>query len=100
MQAVFDVFDVSLILLFQLDPPPSEPVYLIAERGIHLYLREYANLEDIGLLDQYPAAVKPVFAEELHWRFNAHYQRNEQNRELNALVEAQRLDAKMKCTKS
>jgi len=35
----------------QLIPPPSEPLYLVAGFAIHLYLREFSNIEDLGLSD-------------------------------------------------
>ena len=35
----------------QLDPPPEDPLYLVSVRAVHLYLREQADLEDLGLAD-------------------------------------------------
>ncbi|KAI0317320.1 hypothetical protein OF83DRAFT_1083676 [Amylostereum chailletii] len=35
----------------QLEPPPTEPLYLVAGFAVQLYLREYSNLEDFGFAD-------------------------------------------------
>jgi len=35
----------------KLNPPPTEPLYLVSILPIHLYLRDLAHLEDLGLSD-------------------------------------------------
>ncbi|KAI9444283.1 hypothetical protein H4582DRAFT_1920585 [Lactarius indigo] len=35
----------------QLDPPPPGPLYLVSILTVHLYLREFADLENLGLSD-------------------------------------------------
>ncbi|KZV65463.1 Metallo-hydrolase/oxidoreductase [Peniophora sp. CONT] len=37
----------------QLDPPPTEPLFLVASYVVQLYIREYADLEDFGLVDSF-----------------------------------------------
>ncbi|PFH48651.1 hypothetical protein AMATHDRAFT_64951 [Amanita thiersii Skay4041] len=32
-----------------LDPPPEHPLFLVSIRGVHLYLREMSDLEDLGI---------------------------------------------------
>jgi ribonuclease Z len=35
----------------QLADPPKHPLYVVTIRSVHLYLKEYHELEDIGLCD-------------------------------------------------
>jgi ribonuclease Z len=58
----------------QLDPPPSEPVYLVTLRAIHLYIREYSDLQDVGLEDVSGNGVVTVMCEALHWKRPIAYQ--------------------------
>ncbi|KAI0251929.1 hypothetical protein BJV78DRAFT_1207788 [Lactifluus subvellereus] len=54
----------------QLDPPPSEPLYLVSILPIHLYLREFSNLEDLGLSDSTDTSngVIPILSDVLNPR--------------------------------
>jgi len=58
----------------QLNPPPTEPIYVIANRFIHLYIREWSDLEDLGLYDKCGHGVKTVLSEALHWKNVREYQ--------------------------
>ncbi|VDB95582.1 unnamed protein product [Peniophora sp. CBMAI 1063] len=52
----------------QLDPPPTEPLFLVGPYVVHLYIREYAEVEELGLLDGYEAGttdVVPILSEAL-----------------------------------
>ncbi|KAF9466199.1 beta-lactamase-like protein [Collybia nuda] len=57
-----------------LDPPPSEPLYLVTIRAVHLYLREFSDLQDLGLDDPSGNGVITVMAESLHFRQLGVYQ--------------------------
>ncbi|KAG2349292.1 hypothetical protein BDR05DRAFT_943308 [Suillus weaverae] len=37
----------------QRDPPPEEPLYLISNRMVFLYLRDYNPLEELGFSDMH-----------------------------------------------
>ena len=50
-----------------LDPKPTEPLYLVAFRSIHLYLQEYSELEDIGLTDPSGGVVR-ILSDVTHWK--------------------------------
>ncbi|KAH9990962.1 hypothetical protein BJV74DRAFT_920412 [Russula compacta] len=54
----------------QLDPPPQEPLYLVSILPIHLYLREFAHLEDLDLSDSTdtPNGVIPILSDVLNPR--------------------------------
>ncbi|KAH9174677.1 hypothetical protein EDB89DRAFT_1949681 [Lactarius sanguifluus] len=54
----------------QLDPPPPGPLYLISLLTVHLYLRELAELENLGLSDSTdtPNGVIPILSEVLNLR--------------------------------
>jgi len=45
--------------------PPAEPLYIIGNHGVWLYLQEYNDLEDIGIGD--PSAVRLIQAENVHF---------------------------------
>jgi hypothetical protein len=45
--------------------PPAEPLYIIGNYGVGLYLQEYNDLEDIGIGD--PSAVRLIQAENVHF---------------------------------
>ncbi|KIM28972.1 hypothetical protein M408DRAFT_329016 [Serendipita vermifera MAFF 305830] len=50
----------------KLSPPPTEPVYLVCTRGTWSYLKEYNELEDLGLDE--PSGVRAIFCESLEHR--------------------------------
>lgn len=52
----------------QLDPPPEEPLYLISNRMVFLYLRDYNALEELGFSEDALARVVPILSDEIHWR--------------------------------
>ncbi|KAL4253032.1 RNase Z family protein [Abortiporus biennis] len=52
----------------KLNPPPTEPLYLIALRGHHLYLREQADLEDLGFDRADGNGVIQILSDTLNWR--------------------------------
>ncbi|KAG1723801.1 hypothetical protein EDB19DRAFT_1915912 [Suillus lakei] len=52
----------------QLDPPPEEPLYLISNRMVFLYLRDYNALEELGFSEDARARVVPILNDEIHWR--------------------------------
>ncbi|TFK29593.1 hypothetical protein FA15DRAFT_752407 [Coprinopsis marcescibilis] len=63
----------------ELDPPPSDPLYLVSIRTVQLYLQERQQLEELGIrcVDHPTDAeggVIPVMSEALHWRFPGSYQ--------------------------
>ncbi|KAF4591050.1 hypothetical protein EYR40_009650 [Pleurotus pulmonarius] len=58
----------------QLDPPPTQPLYLVALRAVHVYLREYSDIEDLGLFDGSPSGVVTIMSESLHWKRPERYQ--------------------------
>lgn len=49
-----------MFVIWQLDPPPTLPLYLIAGRAVHLYLREQSNIEDYGLTRDNNSGVKTI----------------------------------------
>ncbi|KAG2141301.1 hypothetical protein DEU56DRAFT_275902 [Suillus clintonianus] len=52
----------------QLDPPPEEPLYIISNRMVFLYLRDYNALEELGFSEDARARVVPILSDEIHWR--------------------------------
>ncbi|TFK75060.1 hypothetical protein BDN72DRAFT_758625 [Pluteus cervinus] len=62
----------------QLNPPPTEPLFLVTIRPVHLYLRELSDLYDLGLdLEdeslssgsfKKTAGVVPIMSDALHFR--------------------------------
>ncbi|KAJ7813157.1 hypothetical protein B0H14DRAFT_3751159 [Mycena olivaceomarginata] len=55
----------------QLDPPATQPLYLVSIHKLHLYLRELANIEDLGLDD--PNGVVTVISDALHIKRSGDY---------------------------
>jgi ribonuclease Z len=47
---------------------PDQPLYLIANRATQLYLREYQDLQDLGIDDEGPAGVRVITCEDIEWR--------------------------------
>ncbi|KAK7437378.1 hypothetical protein VKT23_018623 [Stygiomarasmius scandens] len=52
----------------KLDPPPSQPLYLVTIRAIHLCLRELSDVQNLGLFDPVENGVISVMSPALHWR--------------------------------
>lgn len=61
------------LLYRQLNPPPEHPLYLVSIRGIHLYLRELSDVQDLGLNDPSGNGIIPVLSESMHYRTNGAY---------------------------
>ncbi|KAF7370999.1 hypothetical protein MSAN_00734100 [Mycena sanguinolenta] len=55
----------------RLDPPATQPLYLVSIHKLHLYLRELANIEDLGLND--PNGVVTVISDALHIKKSGDY---------------------------
>ncbi|KII91109.1 hypothetical protein PLICRDRAFT_37799 [Plicaturopsis crispa FD-325 SS-3] len=55
----------------QLDPLPQEPLYVVSNWPILLYISEYSDVEDLGLSDS-GNGVRLVSSEALHWRKPMH----------------------------
>lgn len=49
-------------------PPPPGPLYVIGVRNIILYLREYNEIEDLGLDRKDGRGVVMILADALNWR--------------------------------
>ncbi|KAG1876634.1 hypothetical protein DFJ58DRAFT_865981 [Suillus subalutaceus] len=45
-----------------------QPLYLISNRMIFLYLRDYNALEELGFSEDARARVIPILSDEIHWR--------------------------------
>jgi hypothetical protein len=60
-------------LFWQLNPPPEHPLYLVSIRGIHLYLRELSDVQDLGLNDPSGNGIIPVLSESMHYRKSGAY---------------------------
>jgi hypothetical protein len=58
----------------QLDPPPTEPLYLVVIRAVQLYLRELSDIQDLGLDDPSGNGVIIIMSEALHWKQTGAYQ--------------------------
>ena len=58
----------------QLDPPPTEPLYLVSILAIHLYLRDLAYLEDLDLSNSMDTqnGVIPILSDVLNPRGGHH----------------------------
>lgn len=59
-------FLTALLAFLQLDPPPVEPLYLIAHSNVFLYIYEYADIEDLGLDQPNGNGVKCILSDVLH----------------------------------
>lgn len=46
---------------------PAEPLFLVADSAVLLYLKEYSDLEDLGFGSK-SGAVKPILSEVLHYK--------------------------------
>ncbi|KAJ7272678.1 hypothetical protein B0H12DRAFT_1043818 [Mycena haematopus] len=57
----------------QLNPPPTQPLYLVSIHKLHLYLREFANIEDLGLDDSSGNGVVTVISDALHIKKSGDY---------------------------
>ncbi|KAF7972807.1 hypothetical protein HWV62_16994 [Athelia sp. TMB] len=55
-----------LAMRSRLDPPPTEPLYLIAHSSVFLYIHEYANIEELGLDRSSDNGVKCILSDALH----------------------------------
>lgn len=60
------------MLCRQLTPPPEHPLYLVSIRGIHLYLRELSDVQDLGLNDPSGNGIIPVLSESMHYNTDAY----------------------------
>ena len=52
----------------QLNPPPTEPLYVIGVHAILLYLRELNDLEDLGIDREDGTGVVTILSDALNWR--------------------------------
>lgn len=50
----------------QLNPPPTEPLYLIAHSTVFLYIHEYADIEELGLNRSSDNGVRCILSDALH----------------------------------
>ncbi|KAJ7460806.1 hypothetical protein FB451DRAFT_1045064 [Mycena latifolia] len=57
----------------QLDPPATQPLYLVSIHKLHLYLRELADIEDLGLDDSSANGVVTVISDALHIKQSGGY---------------------------
>ncbi|KAI0710377.1 hypothetical protein C8T65DRAFT_648151 [Cerioporus squamosus] len=64
-----------LMMRAKMDPPPSEPLYVVGLRSHLMYLLERQELEDYGLAD--PNGVVMILSDALNWRFARSYGRNQ-----------------------
>lgn len=62
----------SHIIPLKLDPPPTEPLYLIANSNVFLYLHEYSDIEDLGLDDPSGNGVKCILSDSMQGNNNTH----------------------------
>ncbi|KAI0330270.1 hypothetical protein GY45DRAFT_1354004 [Cubamyces sp. BRFM 1775] len=66
----------------QMDPPPSEPIYVVGQRQHLMYLVERQELEDLGLADPTGNGVVMILSDALNWRTpRPYYSRNPTNDE-------------------
>jgi ribonuclease Z len=49
----------------QLDPPPKEPLYVVAHSNVFLYLHEYSDVENLDLGDLTDHGVKCILSDSL-----------------------------------
>jgi hypothetical protein len=52
----------------QLNPLPTEPLYLVTIRGVNMYLRELSDILDLGLNDPSGNGVVQIQSEAVHYR--------------------------------
>ncbi|KAF8166655.1 hypothetical protein K438DRAFT_1857115 [Mycena galopus ATCC 62051] len=57
----------------KLNPPATQPLYLVSVHKLHLYLRELANIEDLGLDDPSGSGVVTVMSDALHFKKSGDY---------------------------
>ncbi|KAJ6561082.1 hypothetical protein DFH09DRAFT_1035940 [Mycena vulgaris] len=57
----------------QLHPPATQPLYLVSVHKLHLYLRELADIEDLGLDDPSGNGVVTVISDALHIKRSGEY---------------------------
>jgi hypothetical protein len=53
----------------QLNPRPTQPLYLVAFRAIHLYLWEYSDLEDLGFIEKGNGGIVRINADTTYWKW-------------------------------
>ncbi|RPD65585.1 hypothetical protein L226DRAFT_479775 [Lentinus tigrinus ALCF2SS1-7] len=64
-----------LTMRAKMDPPPSEPLYVVGLRSHLMYLLERQELEDHGLAD--PNGIIMILSDALNWRFPRPYGKNQ-----------------------
>ncbi|KAJ7035559.1 hypothetical protein C8F04DRAFT_1037200 [Mycena alexandri] len=57
----------------QLNPPPTNPLYLVSIHKLHLYLRELSEIEDLGLDDPAGNGVVTIMSDALHFKRSGEY---------------------------
>lgn len=57
----------------QMNPPPTEPLYLIGIRAILCYLREFNEIEDLGFDKEDGAGVVTILSDAINWRESQSY---------------------------
>ncbi|KAF9565899.1 hypothetical protein CPC08DRAFT_143698 [Agrocybe pediades] len=57
----------------QLNPPPSDPLYIVSIRGVHLYLRELSAVQNLGLDSPSENGVIPILSESIHYAARGKY---------------------------
>jgi ribonuclease Z len=55
-----------------LDPPPDDPLYIVSVRGVHLYIRELSDIQDLGLSNASNGIVS-VMSESMHYQEYGRY---------------------------
>ena len=68
MSVIFIFLSVCTLSPFvsgQLEPPPKEPLYLVAHTSVFLYLDEYSDVEELGLDDLTNNGVKCILSDSL-----------------------------------
>jgi ribonuclease Z len=60
------------LMLGQLNPPPDDPLYIVSVRGLHMYIRELSDIQDLGLGNAVNGVVS-VMSESLHFREYGRY---------------------------
>ncbi|KAK7031531.1 hypothetical protein R3P38DRAFT_2924192 [Favolaschia claudopus] len=57
----------------KLDPPVTQPLYLVSIHKLHLYLRELSDIEDLGINDPSGGGVVTVISDALHIKRSGDY---------------------------